>query len=451
MNIDDSNVEFRGLLEHGDLECEESELEGELLDKYNRRDIGSDRTSLLQNAWGQRSVLFVFLLISAQFLFWTVGISGARKAEVDTNEKLMKALDLDSGISTSDETPTASLGRPSFCDWSPDEPEECHKAIHALVCPRRQHARIPRMLYAGDSTMKKLLLNGRVHETQQTAPKDFIEKSGSFECFKKEGQRCERNLVFDLPFRTNHTWFPPGKLEGPLLYGRENPYCTDCAGCFSRIMLCEPVPNQPKPDIEKMSPSEIYNWTYATHFGMEFARDVEIQTDMFPTSQENVAHYLHQTWNRPAILETWEKPICVINTGHHDVIIETMTQELYVENVRWYLRLMDAECQNILWIATNAPASDRHPQKIVQTKEWGHAVRDMLQEDRILSEKSLYIDVYEASLTYPHKDNGRYRSLVCSVFFWFCISLVSLLLFLVFQFTWKSGGISTSRTFFDPT
>eukprot|EP00977_Amphora_coffeiformis_P020258 scaffold8028_cov165-Amphora_coffeaeformis.AAC.7 len=108
----------------------------------------------------------------------------------------------------------------------------------------------------------------------------------------------------------------------------------------------------------------------------------------------------------------YEKPTCVVNTGHHDAIIGNLTgfpdaQERFVANVQWYLHLMAEQCETILWIATTAPAGDGRFQKIKQTKEWNEGVKEMLSNDPILREMSVFIDVYDASLTYGHGDNGK--------------------------------------------
>jgi len=39
---------------------------------------------------------------------------------------------------------------------------------------------------------------------------------------------------------------------------------------------------------------------------MEFARDTEIQTPEFRTTQENIAAYVCRTWNTPEMFQDWE-------------------------------------------------------------------------------------------------------------------------------------------------
>ena len=301
--------------------------------------------------------------------------------------------------------------RPHSCTWAPEQDDECKHALQALVCPQRQEDRIPRLFFAGDSTMRKLVLKGRVLEVLQEAPRQVIQESNhGFSCRHTKSERCALNEFYGLPYRTNGVWLQPGELEGPLMHGLENPYCQDCRTCRTEMMICEPQEDSEHPlplvDVSSMSPTDIQQWMYASYAGLEFTRDVEIQTDQYPTSQENIAHYLDENFNTPSILNTWEKPTCVINSGHHDVMIKGMTQDLYVENARWYLHVMEPVCHNIVWLSTNAPRSNDYAQKITQTLEWGHAVRDMLAADSILSDKSVYVDVYNASLTYEHNDNG---------------------------------------------
>lgn len=66
---------------------------------------------------------------------------------------------------------------------------------------------------------------------------------------------------------------------------------------------------------------------HASFVGIEFARNVELQTDLFLMTQENVAHFLSTRWNTDEILQLYQKPTCVINTGHHDALIPNITKE----------------------------------------------------------------------------------------------------------------------------
>jgi hypothetical protein len=142
---------------------------------------------------------------------------------------------------------------------------------------------------------------------------------------------------------------------------------------------------------------------YGGFITAEFARDVILQTQYHNTSQENIAMFLRHHYNLPPLLEAFGKPYCFVNTGHHDVLIKGITKEVYVENVEWYLRLMQPECNQIIWISTTAPMNDRDVQKIKATLEWSEAVREMLTNQTDLS--VAFLDVYHSSLNFAHRDN----------------------------------------------
>jgi hypothetical protein len=68
----------------------------------------------------------------------------------------------------------------------------------------------------------------------------------------------------------------------------------------------------------------------ASYFAVEFARDVEIQTQFANTTQENVALYLTRrqqamaTSNQRGLHDTDKssETVCVVNTVLHDAIFE---------------------------------------------------------------------------------------------------------------------------------
>jgi hypothetical protein len=143
-----------------------------------------------------------------------------------------------------------------------------------------------------------------------------------------------------------------------------------------------------------------YNGGY---INVEFARDVILQTQYHNTSQENIALFLHRDYNTPALVEAFGKPYCFVNTGHHDVAIKGTTKEVFVENVEWYLRLLQPECNHIVWVSANAPTDDSYAQKISTTLEWNEAIREMLANQTDLPVS--FLDVYNASLHFAHRDN----------------------------------------------
>jgi len=138
---------------------------------------------------------------------------------------------------------------------------------------------------------------------------------------------------------------------------------------------------------------------------MEFARDLEIQTPQFQTTQENLAAYVSHKWNTPELLELWGKPICVLGAGNHDILLDNITTEDFVRNVRFMLTTMQPACGHLVWLGntTNGRESE-YPQTMRQMKSWDAAVKEMIESEPLLLGMSSFIDVIDASLTFPHAD-----------------------------------------------
>lgn len=301
-------------------------------------------------------------------------------------------------------------GRATSCTWAPDANRDCQRAIQSQVCHGANN-KIRRVFLFGDSTMNRLFNWGGHRKRLVGDQKRVMEHTRNFQCRVEERRdRCNLNEQFGLPYLPNGTWTPPGSLpglyEGPLKFGLETPYCQDCHGCTASLLECQPNVF----DVSTWTEAEKVQMVYGGFIGLEFARDVEIQTPLFLTSQENVAYYLNQTWNTERMLSVFEKPTCIVNSGHHDVLIKGMTEESYVANVKWYLHLLAEQCDVLLWLATSSPETDDFPQKINATHAWGLAVKDMMEQDAVLGTKSVYIDVFEASRDFPHKDNSTWRT-----------------------------------------
>jgi hypothetical protein len=148
---------------------------------------------------------------------------------------------------------------------------------------------------------------------------------------------------------------------------------------------------------------------YGSFFGVEFARDAEMQSTLFQTTQENIAYYLNKTWNSHEALQIWEKPTCIVNSGSHDIGIRAITRDLFVSNVKWYTSLLAEQCDTIIWIATTSPRSDdENIQSKGATLSWNSGVQKMLEETPVLQDKSAFIDVFEPSITYEHVDNSKF-------------------------------------------
>lgn len=307
------------------------------------------------------------------------------------------------------------------CTWAPDNSTECEKALQELLCQKGdliESDKIPRILYLGDSVTIQLFVFGRIKNRMiSPAKKQAMEKTGRLQCILRNAKngRCTLNDQYGLSYPPNKTWVSPVNISaqqqiphGPVAFGLQNPFCQDCMGCSPSLLECSLRENPSIDfDIANLTNAERMSLVYGGFIGIEFARDVEMQSDRFLTTQENVAYYLKHKFNSDGLRKYWQQPTCIVNTGHHDVLVPNITKESYVENVRWYLRLLAAECRSIIWIATNAPLSNDYEQKINNTKAWGLAVKQLLQEDVLLRSRSLYLDVFEASLTFEHRDNSK--------------------------------------------
>ena len=142
------------------------------------------------------------------------------------------------------------------------------------------------------------------------------------------------------------------------------------------------------------------------YVNVEFARDVEMQSSEFGTTQENIAAFLDRTYNQPELVQDFGRPICVVNAGHHDATIPNITKEKFLTNVEWYLNLLRPQCESIIWIASTAPMTDEFVQTLNLTKAWNDGVRELLEQSSpVLRAKTAFVDGFESSRRFPHRDN----------------------------------------------
>jgi hypothetical protein len=261
----------------------------------------------------------------------------------------------------------------------------------SLDIPLQHH----RWAFLGDSTMKRLFSLSKLSEYLfDAAPIRSI--CPQYLCSTVTSARCNMNEILNLP-RASH-WMPPNVTlgEGPCSYGKENPFCLDCDGCTSSFLWCR--------NGEPERPCLFSNTSrgmYGGYFSVEFARDVEVQTEQFATTQKSIAYYLGRDWNTEAITADFGRPICVVGAGHHDAGIPNITKAVFLTNVERYLNLLSAQCDHIIWLSNNSPLTDDAVQKINQTREWNLGVRDIL----VHRNKSSFVDVFEASRDFPHEDD----------------------------------------------
>eukprot|EP00539_Tryblionella_compressa_P003529 CAMPEP_0178732318 /NCGR_PEP_ID=MMETSP0744-20121128/198_1 /TAXON_ID=913974 /ORGANISM="Nitzschia punctata, Strain CCMP561" /LENGTH=162 /DNA_ID=CAMNT_0020384427 /DNA_START=52 /DNA_END=537 /DNA_ORIENTATION=- len=154
---------------------------------------------------------------------------------------------------------------------------------------------------------------------------------------------------------------------------------------------------------------------YGGYFSIEFARDVEVQTPQFLTTQENMAEFFEEHYNRNSwILEQFGgRPICIVSAGIHDIYLPQITLGKFLDNVEFWLDLLMTPCGHIVWLQNTAPLrkdetdkSSSYPQTQKKVREWNQGVFERLNEtQRLPKDRITVVDVFEASRTQPHADN----------------------------------------------
>ena len=341
------------------------------------------------------------------------------------------------------------------CKWSPYNFKQCDQLFakrlseytnkgskiiegdHAeQSSPAEDDDRGQRWLFFGDSTMKRLY---NFSYLKKVLVEDALVKARAgclgpgLACQERKGDRCELNANFGLP--NVDKWVPPDEdlWEGPTHFGRKNAYCSDCSGCQTHFLDCKsvntaeevssisktrralsneeqtlavarvprPAPLQCKEHQEEQNGGLFYGG----YMMMEFARDTEIQTPEFRTTQENIAAYIMRNWNSPDMLKHWKKPICVLGAGNHDILIDGITTEDFVRNVKFMLTTMKPACEHMIWLGntTNGKESE-YLQTMKQMKIFDRGVKEMLESEPELLGMMSFLDVIDASLTFPHAD-----------------------------------------------
>lgn len=158
--------------------------------------------------------------------------------------------------------------------------------------------------------------------------------------------------------------------EGPLGFGAHHPGCRDCSGCDAAFVHCGAL--------------------RVDFIAVEWARDVELQTLHYNTTQEVVATE-HFRKDPPDMV--------IFNTGAHDIdFFQEHGSKFYETHLRWYTELLLARNVPVLFlnsasIADNLiPEQYRHVTSDEFIQQANHIARQIMQEMRVP-----YLDAYKIS------------------------------------------------------
>lgn len=219
-----------------------------------------------------------------------------------------------------------------------------------------------RIVFLGDSQMYRLfhsVLSGMSLTTCENL------KSGG-RCGMLGGYMGIQELPHAEYHKPNYTL-----LEGPVGNGLSNPGCADCSGCDAKLYRCRDGTGR-SIDLE--------------YLPMEFVRDLELQSVVAGTTQENMLYYLSRD-------QSWHDSLVLLNAGIHDLVVierlaggdaefdkvEAMTEsefisitqfasDMYHRNVMWLASLLvQHNVTNALFVATAALRQPRpHANAIIQ-------------------------------------------------------------------------------------
>ena len=199
--------------------------------------------------------------------------------------------------------------------------------------------------------------------------------------------RCDVLNYYFLERSVN--WTPPAtnnaggsQVQGPAKYGLRKHYCNDASGTYNRQFATSST-------------------NFMEYLSVEYASDVEHQSLITNTSQQSAIHYMK--WQLDNLLMPKDDAVCVVNTGLHDQRLcpglqnEDTCRDVYVTNVKSYLRLLNSTCGCILWISITSVRGDgRQPQLNSRSIDWNERINETLASE--YPHTSYFIDVWNASL-----------------------------------------------------
>ena len=247
-------------------------------------------------------------------------------------------------------------------------------SCHKLLSPYAKSS--PAWFFFGDSQMYKL-------SEQIQYPYEITNY------LESEDTRC--SFLDFINLKKAEQWIPPPfKIVGPTTYGLAHPFCSD-AGSPNTLRESNTLDGN----------------NFMEFLQVPYAKSVEQQTDYTDTTQETaVMHIANQLQLRGL---TYEDSVCVVNSGLHDQKLcygkdDEWCLQIYYDNVKWYLELLDNVCGSIIWISTTPVMDDPvYQQKNNRIMEWNQMVKETLASYK----NGFYVDIWDAASHHDHLNNDN--------------------------------------------
>lgn len=198
----------------------------------------------------------------------------------------------------------------------------------------------------------------------------------------QESPRCNTTAYYGLE-HVNRRW-PPGACEGPVYYGlTQRQACMDCSGCASIRFHC--------------------NSTDELEFiGIEFAKDLEVQTALYETTQENIFH---------SYLQHRQLDFIFINTGLHDLAV-CSTPDAFEQSLSFYMSVVAGRFpkSRLFWLSNTKLADGLTPGRFKNFTNADNAkLYNAISHRQSMVHGFKYVDLFRAT-SYPyfqrlHTDN----------------------------------------------
>ena len=355
------------------------------------------------------------------------------------------------------------------CTWSPSKQDECHKLLLKKILYNHKHKQPPlRWLFFGDSTVAQMWEESSLRNILVDLPIQIINRHDDF-CYndttlplhlacqeRQISEQCQEDLhhAYGLSMPDPDLWIYPNvsQMEGPSVSSfvqndsSKFKLCLGCHHCQSNFVLCHPQEQEQEQEQSTMSASTASCSTnsdipplqllHGGYFVMTFARDVLLQTPHYRTSQEALLlDYIANHFNLPSIQNSFGgKPICVARAGFHDMALPGANVQQFVQNVVELIQLLLQQCAHVVWLQNTAPlqphdyyhddnrttTSSRrirvsYRQTVERVRQYNEAVYTSLlnyngshgraTNSTISSNDITIMDVFEASIDWPHQDN----------------------------------------------